>query len=185
MFPLVKSDEQSIVNTGIDFRERLQENETILSFSVSDGGSGIASNAKVDGTQVLATISGGEIGQSYIVTFSMVGSEGTIDSGKIVVYVTPNAGLCIISINLKNLGLAPIEGATILASVKSTQPWHGSILSGQPIKTITDSHGNAEITVPQGVRVSILLPTPSHGRIEVDTTGHSEIELSEAITGQY
>jgi len=183
MFPLVKSDEQAIVNTGIDFKERLQKDETILSFSVDDGGSGIASNAKIDGTQVLATISGGEIGQTYIVTFSMVGSKGTIDNGKIVVYVTPNAGLCTIVINLKNLGLAPIEGATILASINSTQPWHGSILSGQSIKTTTDCYGNAELIVPQGVRVSILLPTPSHGRIEVDTTGKAEIDLSEAISG--
>lgn len=180
MFPLIKSPEQTVIGAGIDFASRLATGETILSFTVSDGGSGIASGASISGTKIICNLTGGTSGQQYIVTFSIVGSLGTQDSGQIVVYVIPNAGICTISINLKTLGLQPVANSNIVATTRPLAAKQGSIIVDQPITVTTDINGYAEMVVAQGVVVTFLIPLLKN-KITVDTTGKNTIELADTL----
>ncbi len=88
MFTYTKQPAETIVGIGIDYEKRLASTETISSQTVTAATADITIDSSyIDGTQVLATISGGADGDSVELTYTATTSIGQILEGEILVKI--------------------------------------------------------------------------------------------------
>lgn len=174
MFTFYKTVGQTVVGVGIDFADRLATGESIITFDVS--ASAIVSQKWTTGTKVLATLTGGTTGQKYTLTYSVIGSLGTVDSGQIEVTIVAADTLCVLSVNLKSLGLQPVAGEKLTAKIKRPTVHQMQVIDNTLLETVTDADGYAQLTVPQGAVLEVMfLPL---GKLTVDTTGRASVDLA-------
>lgn len=177
MFTFYKTAAQTVVGVGIDFADRLATGEIISTFDVN--ASPIVSQKWATGTKVLATLSGGVLGQKSVLTYTVSGSMGTVDSGQIEVTIIAVDALCTLSVNLKSLGLKPVAGIELSAKVRRCTVHQMAVIDSQATKATTNADGYAELTVPQGASLDVtFLPL---GKLTVDTTGKSAIDLASLV----
>lgn len=181
MFTYIKDPADTVIGIGIDFSSRLQTSETIADFTIDDAGAGMANSERVNGNTVLANLTGGVIGQTYTITYSMTGSLGTTATGQVQVIVAKNGGVCTISANVRSLGLAPAAGIEFKAQIHDTPTVsNGRFITSQILTSVTDLNGYVSFDVPQFTSVKItssVLKVP----FTVNTEGSTGIDLSSLL----
>jgi hypothetical protein len=87
MFTFSKQPGETIADIGIDFTTRFPSGATIVSHTVTCATEGIVVSSRVNGMQVLATLTGGEDGQRYKIEYSATGSNGSIRMAEIMLTI--------------------------------------------------------------------------------------------------
>lgn len=87
LFTIAKQPSERKIGIGIDFRRYLASGETIRSGSIISSISGVAELLRVSGTVVYALLQGGADGQTARVTFTGIGSKGSVVEGDLNVII--------------------------------------------------------------------------------------------------
>ena len=86
MFLFRKRPGEIIAGIGIDFSACLPANVTMLGLCSAETGLTIAATNSV-GKIITTTVSGGTAGRSYILTFTVIGADGSERIGRITIKV--------------------------------------------------------------------------------------------------
>lgn len=87
LFTIAKQPSERKIGIGIDFRRYLASGETINSGAITSNIAGVAELLRVSGSVVYALLQGGADGQTARVTFTGIGSKGSVVEGDLNVII--------------------------------------------------------------------------------------------------